>query len=196
MYLINDTLSTLLPFRIYMPDGSSRTCLNELTEAQLAELDIYPVDEIRPELLPAQYYGEPKITVSGGRATATYPVIDYSPTELSEMLAAAKEQKRTEIATARYEAEIAGVMGIKTDRESQSLLTAACLQAVIDPTYTLNWKTIDGTFVTMTAEQIKTVGSIVRLHVQGCFDEEARLCGLIDLAETKEEISAITWKLG
>lgn len=107
-----------------------------------------------------------------------------------------RQAKKDEIAEERFNAEIAGVSGIKTDRESQALLTGACLQSVIDPTYTLNWKTIDGTFVTMTAEQIKAVGSIVRLHVQGCFDEEARLCGLIDLAETAEEISAITWELG
>ena len=107
-----------------------------------------------------------------------------------------RQAKKAEIAEARFNAETAGVSGIKTDRESQALLTGACLQAVIDPTYSLNWKTIDGSFITMTAEQIKTVGSIVRMHVQASFDEEARLCNLIDLAETAEEISAITWELG
>ena len=93
MYLINDTLSTLLPFRIYMPDGSSRTCLNELTEAQLAELDIYPVDEIRPELLTAQHYGEPTITIADGKALVEYSVLDYSEEQLIKMLSEAKKTK-------------------------------------------------------------------------------------------------------
>ena len=58
-----------------------------------------------------------------------------------------------EIAQARYNAEIAGVtingVLIKTDRETQAVLTAACLQAYIDSGYSLNWKTGDGTFVSL-----------------------------------------------
>lgn len=107
MYLIQGILRTELPFRVFLPDGSSRTCLNELAEAQLAELDIYPVDEIRPDKLATQYYGEPTITISDGRATSIYPVIDYSETELAEILAAVKEPKIAEINEA-FEAHISG----------------------------------------------------------------------------------------
>ena len=98
MYLIQGILRTELPFRVFLSDGSSRTCLNELTEAQLAELDIYPVDEIRPELLPAQYYGEPTITIADGKALVEYSVLDYSEEQLAERLTAAKEAKKSEIA--------------------------------------------------------------------------------------------------
>ncbi|NCU31320.1 DUF4376 domain-containing protein, partial [Candidatus Saccharibacteria bacterium] len=63
----------------------------------------------------------------------------------------AKEDKKIAIAQARYNAEIAGVtingVSIKTDRETQAVLTAACLQAYIDSGYSLQWKTGDGTFV-------------------------------------------------
>lgn len=118
-------------------------------------------------------------------------VAPYVPT-LEEV----KALKKDEIASARYEAEIAGISGIKTDRESQALLTGACLQAVIDPTCSLQWKTIDGTFVSLSAEEIKSIGSLVRMHVQSCFDAEARLCGLIDVAESIEEVQAIAWELG
>jgi hypothetical protein len=194
MYLINGSI-TPLPFRLHLPNGSSRTSLNELTDTQLAELNIYPADEVRPELLSTQYYGEPEISISDGRATAVYPVIDYSEAELITMFAEVKEAKKAEITQSRFEAETAGIYGIKTDRESQALLTGAVLQAVIDPTYSLSWKTIDGTFVSLSAEEIMTVGRTVREYVQSQFNKEEALCGMIDSAATIEEVKKITWSV-
>lgn len=104
----------------------------------------------------------------------------------------AKENKYTEIAAARYNEEIAGINGIRTDRESQGLITGAALKAIQDSTYTCKWKGIDG-FVELTAPQIIAVADSVRAHVQGCFDHEAELCTLIDKALSVEEVEAITW---
>jgi hypothetical protein len=108
-----------------------------------------------------------------------------------------RNRKYREIAQARYNAEIAGVtingVLIKTDRETQAVLTAACLQAYIDSGYSLNWKTGDGTFVSLPAEQIMAFGTAVRQHVQGCFDHEAELLPLIESAETEAELEVITW---
>ena len=108
-----------------------------------------------------------------------------------------KVRKYREIATARYNAEIAGVtingVLIRTDRETQAVLTAACLQAYIDSGYSLNWKTGDGTFVSLPAEQIMAFGTAVRAHVQSCFDHEAELSPLIENAETEAELEAIEW---
>lgn len=126
----------------------------------------------------------------------TFPISPYTPpppTPLSELKAA----KRAEIAQARYNAEIAGVtingVLIKTDRETQAVLTAACLQAYIDSGYSLNWKTGDGTFVSLPAEQIMAFGTAVRQHVQGCFDHEAELLPLIEAAESPEELNEIVF---
>ena len=108
-----------------------------------------------------------------------------------------RNRKYREIAQARYNAEIAGVtfngVLIKTDRETQAVLTAACLQAYIDSGYSLNWKTGDGTFVSLPAEQIMAFGTAVRAHVQGCFDREAELLPLIEAATTEAELNLITW---
>lgn len=108
-----------------------------------------------------------------------------------------RNRKYREIATARYNAEIAGVtingVSIKTDRETQAVLTSACLQAYIDSGYSLNWKTGDGTFVSLPAEQIMAFGTAVRAHVQSCFDHEAELLPLIESAETEAELEAISW---
>ena len=73
------------------------------------------------------------------------------------------------------------------------MLTAACLQAYIDSGYSLNWKTGDGTFVSLPAEQIMAFGTAVRAHVQGCFDHEAELLPLIEAAESPEELDEIVF---
>ena len=104
----------------------------------------------------------------------------------------AKENKYTEIAAARYDEEIAGINGIRTDRESQGLITGAALKAMQDNTYTCKWKGIDG-FVELTAPQIIAVADSVRAHVQSCFDHEAELLPLIASAETEAELDLITW---
>jgi hypothetical protein len=110
--------------------------------------------------------------------------------------ATAKENKYAEIAAARYNAEIAGVtvngVSIKTDRESQGLITGAALKAMQDNTYTCRWKGIDG-FVELTAPQIIAIADAVRAHVQSCFDHEAELQPLIESAETEAELDAISW---
>lgn len=196
MFLINGTLSTTLPFRLHLPDGRTRTSLHEMSEAQLAELGIYPCDEVKPLITWTQYYDAPEITVADGRATATYPVLDYSPEEVSGILESAKERKRSEIAAARWEAETAGIdvngFTVRTDRESQALITGAALQAIVDYDYECRWKTSEG-FVHLSAEQIKYIAQLVRSHVQSCFDREAELCGLIDKAETPEKLGGIAW---
>ena len=108
----------------------------------------------------------------------------------------AKEAKKAEIAQARYNAEIAGVtvngVSIKTDRESQGLITGAALKAIQDSTYTCKWKGIDG-FVELTAPQIIAIADAVRAHVQSCFDHEAELQPLIEAARTLEELEQIKW---
>ena len=103
-----------------------------------------------------------------------------------------KENKYTEIAAARYNEEIAGINGIRTDRESQGLITGAALKAIQDSTYTCKWKGIDG-FVELTAPQIIAVADSVRAHVQSCFDHEAELLPLIEAATTEAELDLITW---
>lgn len=196
MYLINGTLSASLPFRLHLPDGRTRTSLHELDDAQLAELGIYPCDEIKPPLEWTQHHGTPVIEVTDGRATATYPVLDYSPDEAAGILEAAKERKRSEIAAARWAAETAGIdvngFTVRTDRESQALITGAALKAMQDSTYSCRWKGVGG-FVELTAPQILAIADAVRAHVQSCFDHESELVALVDAAETVEAVEAIVW---
>ena len=108
-----------------------------------------------------------------------------------------KAQKKAEIAAVRYAREIAGTtvngITIDTGRDSQALITGAALAAVIDPQYSLNWKTAAG-FIHLTATEIIAVAQSVRAHVQSCFDREAELVALVDAAQTAEELDAIEVK--
>ena len=82
------------------------------------------------------------------------------------------------IAARRYTAETAGTtvegMPIDTGRDSQSLITGAVVAAMLDPAYSVRWKTVAG-FVDLTAQQIIGVASAVRAFVQASFDREAVL---------------------
>ena len=115
---------------------------------------------------------------------------------MAGILEAAKSAKRAEIAAARWEAETAGIdvngFTVRTDRESQALITGAALAAFADPDYTCQWKTEAG-FVSLDSVQIKAVAQAVRAHVQSCFDREAELLPLIEAATSPEELGGIAW---
>jgi len=116
----------------------------------------------------------------------------FAPMTLADCQAA----KKAEIANARWVAETGGValngMAIRTDRESQSLITGAALKALQDAEYSFSWKTDSG-FVELTAPQILAIADAVRAHVQAQFDHERALLALIDAAETVEDLEAVTW---
>lgn len=108
-----------------------------------------------------------------------------------------KALKKQQIASARYEAEIAGTVvdgvTIATDRGSQALLTAAVVSARLDLEFKTRWKCADGRFVTLDAMQLRAIGDAVIAHVESCFAREAELCELVDAAQTPEDLAAIKW---
>lgn len=86
------------------------------------------------------------------------------------------------IAATRYGHEVGGTtvegMRIDTSRDSQQLVTGAALAALMDSSYSCNFKTANG-YVLLGAELLKAVASAVRAHVQGCFDREAELLAAV-----------------
>ena len=197
--IVNGSMTTfdVLPFRVSLADGSTRTSLSELSASQLAEIGVYPVVGTAPEHDPStQRLVGPSLVLDGDHVDATWTVEDLSAEEVAEILAGAKAAKKQEIAAARYAAEIAGVtvggVVVRTDRESQALITGAALKATQDGTYSCTWKTESG-FVTLNAGTIIAVADAVRTHVQTCFDTEAAKCALIDAAQTVEDVEAVAW---
>lgn len=106
------------------------------------------------------------------------------------------DDQRAAVAEERYTRETSGVevegMAIDTGRDSQALLTGAALQAMLDPEYSVRWKTAGG-FVELDAQQIIDLASAVRAHVQTCFDREAELLEAIDAGTYSAEMLDEGW---
>jgi hypothetical protein len=110
--------------------------------------------------------------------------------------------KKQEIASARYNTEMGGFrqspedggLFIHTDSRTRVLLLAAITNGASDPTYVVhNWKTKEGTFITLDLSQINTIYQAVNVFIEAQFAKEASLCVLIDAATTESEIDSITW---
>lgn len=93
------------------------------------------------------------------------------------------EGRKERIAVKRYEVETAGVeanfMQIATDRQSQAMLSGAVLSAQLDPTLTLRWKLANGE-VLLNKTELEAISTVVRQHVQACFDRELDLIAKVD----------------
>ena len=83
---------------------------------------------------------------------------------------------------------VAGIM-VHTDETSQTRIMGATVAAMLDPDYSVQWKTADGTFVTLSAAQVIGIASAVRAHVQAAFDREAVLRAAV-LANEPYDIEA------
>ena len=143
-----------------------------------------------------QWLVGPLYSVVNGAISVEYKVVDKTESEFADHLDRVKQDKLSEIAAARYEAEIAGIEKdgslIRTDRQTQAMISGAALKATRDEAYVCRWKTADG-FVTLGAEDIIDVADTIRDHVQSCFDREAVLSDQVGAATTLEAVRAITW---
>ena len=202
MYAYNDNgtlrLMESLPSRLRLPDGTTRTSLNELTPEQLAKIGVYPAKEDRPAISTAtQFYGEPKLYLDGETVIAVYPVIEKTKEQVALELAEAKTAKIAELAEARWEQETGGLTlptgaVIKTDRESQGLLTAAAVMAKFDPTMTVEWKAATG-WIDLDADTVIQLAGAVREHVQKAFSKERDLAEQVAIAGSVQEVEGVVW---
>lgn len=137
--------------------------IENTTVAEVTDID--PEGRFHPSLI---WVACPDNTVSGMRWTdGVFSTIPPVPPDHA-----------AHIAAVRYEYETAGItvntINIETSRDSQALITAAALSAVIDPNYACTWKTLSGP-VELNAAQLINLATTVRTHVQACFDRELQL---------------------
>jgi len=101
------------------------------------------------------------------------------------------------VASVRYDNEVKGIVVqdilIDTGRDSQGLIAGACLAAVIDPEYVVNWKCSSGLFIPLSAQQIIGVATAVRAHVQACFNREHEILTAIEADEFTETMLTEGW---
>lgn len=115
-------------------------------------------------------------------------------------LSVAKAQARKALAAKRYEVETGGITvngtPVKTDRETQSILTAARTRALEDGNFSVDWKVSNGVFVTLDAATIIAIANAVADHVQACFSNEKALDVLIAAAADVAAVRAVDLKSG
>lgn len=151
------------------------------------------VDESAP-LAAGKKYGAETLTPDPVRkvVVVTREQVSLSVEDKAELAA----QSGRQIAERRYQAEVAGCtvagMHIDTDDRSKLLINGAVVEAMIDPTYALAWKTSTGV-VPLTAEQVIGVGRAVRAHVQACFDREAELLAAVEAGTFTPEMLEQGW---
>lgn len=140
----------------------------------------WPEHDQSPTLGEYERYGAETLTPDPERRVVVVvrEVVAWSAEEIAEHEAAQRAELASQIAARRYDAETGGTMvagmTLDTGRDSQALITGAAVSAMLDPGYSVRWKTADG-FVELTAEQIIGVVTAARAHVQACFDREAEL---------------------
>lgn len=121
-------------------------------------------------------------------------------TVTAKSLATVKAQRKAEVASRRYLAEVGGVfvsgITVATDRQSQAMITGAkkslddgLIQAPID------WKA-GGGFVQLDAAALSAVAAAVATHVQACFTNEKVLCAEIDACETVAAVLEVDIEAG
>lgn len=183
MVKIQNGLATREPIPSFL-SGLAPESLADLswTDPALGVSDFawWPEEDQSPPLGEFERYGAETLTVDAERQVVVVvrEVVPWSAEEIAEHEAARRAEIAQQIAARRYDAEIAGIaingLQIDTGRDSQALLTGATVQAMLDPAYSLRWKTPAG-FVDLTAEQIIGVATAARAHVQAAFDREAEL---------------------
>jgi len=167
-----------------------------------------PSGVVIPEGIQASYDQETSVLswsippeTEGGEPTEhTYTLtqqdIDAAVASLAPDLATLKEAKLKEIAAARFEFEVGGItvggLPIPTNRDTQSKLTSAYVQATADPLLTLRWKVSLGNWITLDAPTIIAVGDAVFAHVQSAFDQEEQLTQDVEDATNEAELSVIS----
>lgn len=174
------------------------------SDKELARYDVAKYTIKKPELKEYQEYSNPTFNVVDGQLRLTYTAKNIS-------LDAAKAQAKAKVAAKRWEVEVGGTMvpmdfgdsdqGIvnvpmQTSRETRANYIYAMLQAQADPTFTVTWKAIDESFVTMTAPIIQQVTVMVGAHVQASYLREEALYAEIDAAASVTALRAIDLDAG
>jgi hypothetical protein len=144
----------------------------------------WPEENADSELGTNKKWGAEVLTLDADRKVVivTHKQVAMTAAEKAARDAAIAGQWADQIAGRRFVAETSGTtidgMPIDTGRDSQGLITGAALQAMIDSSYSLHWKTSAG-FVELTAQQILGVATAVRAYVQACFNREADLLAAV-----------------
>ena len=172
-----------------------------MTEAGLRKAGIYAYEDNPPSYDERYYHLGSSVEFDGEKVTKTYTIF---PIDLETF----KERKKADMAAARwYEmSEPTKVPGYDAlwyaDKEamndmlraSSDLQTAIQMEHLPEDT-TLQWKTADGRFVTVSLNDLVAVRLLLSQRQQVLYAKEAMLAAAIDACETPQEVEGIKWSM-
>jgi len=172
-----------------------------MTPAGLKKAGIYVYEDNPPSYDERYYHLGSSVEFDGEKVTKTYTIF---PIDLETF----KERKKADMAAARWQemSEPTKVSGYDAlwfaDKEamndmlraSSDLQTAIQLGHLPEDT-TLQWKTADGSFVTVLLDDLVTVRLLLSQRQQTLYAKEAMLSAAIDACETPQEVEAIAWSM-
>lgn len=124
-------------------------------------------------------------------------IVPYEPPPPT--LEEAKIAKANEIADARWQDEVGGIVvgGVKmyTDRDSQAKYTGAVVTYNMRGTWPQAWKGMDGWLPLPTGDDLLDLADAVEQHVQSLYLKEGMIDMQIKAAQTVEEVQAISWDM-
>ena len=205
----DDAMTTfdVLPFRVSLTDGTTRTSLSELSAAQLAEIGVYPVVGIAPEYdASTQRLVGPTLVLDGDHVNATWELESLSAEEIAAVLDAAKAAKIAEIWAASNAATMALESGytqgeVKSfDRQRQGALdilaentTTADAQYVAALAAARAAAGDSGCTTAWLAQQIKDNADTAAAYTIQILGKQQGLEARVRTATTVAEAEAVTW---
>lgn len=109
-------------------------------------------------------------------------------------LAWAKTEKKAELASSRYNAEVGGMVWngwpVLTDERSRISMLGAVMQVNMG-LWSGGWKFADGVFRELTSEQVVAMSVAVGAHVASCFAQELARLADLEAAVDLEAVAAV-----
>lgn len=133
------------------------------------------------------------VQVVDGQAKYVHTLEDLSVSDRQAQMLADLASKRFEVETAGI---ILGGALIKTDRETNAIITGAYVQAQNNPDFLIRWKIANGLFTTLNSATIIAIGDAVTQHIQACFNREDELTQEILDADSHELLDEIDIETG
>lgn len=86
---------------------------------------------------------------------------------------------------------------VATDRTSRAMLSSLAARARLSDGLTANWKSLDGKYLHLNAEQIIELDNVVANFVARCFDSEAAIFASVDTGQitTQDQIDQLVGKI-
>lgn len=167
------------------------TGFDKLSAQELARHGWHPWQEVSaPEVDSRTHKVVTRIEVVDGTARPRHEVVALTEAERFHLLAEGRRAKLRDLASIRWEREVAGIewdgIPLHTDRESQATLALAALEGGEE-----RWKGADGRWYKMDAERLQGAARAVRKHKRACFAREEALAEEIRAADSIESLDAI-----